>query len=129
MNFEASVALVMTCGAFAVVDGDAGVLIGISPGLCNDGIDLIRRVSSIDVTILKNDSNISKDKVSGAIDAAFFIELPLRMNEKGVLTLKSTSIEDREVRAGTQSNCLVIRHAGTVTESYVLSNESVTINS
>lgn len=77
------------------MDGDASVLVGVSPALCSDDIDFVRRVSSIDVTILKNNGCISKDEVNGAINVALFVELSLRMNKKGVLiALKATSIED-----------------------------------
>jgi len=63
--------------------------------LCSDGIDFVRGVSNIDVTIMENDGGISKDEVSGAIDITFFVELSFRMNEKSVLiTLKATSIEN-----------------------------------
>lgn len=59
------------------MDRDASILVWVSSALSSHGINLVRRVSSIDVAILQHNSCIPKDEVNGAIDVTLSIKLTL----------------------------------------------------
>jgi hypothetical protein len=71
-------------------------LVRICPPLSGNGIGLVRRVSCIDVTILKNNCSVAKYEVNSAINVTFSIELSLRMDIEGVLvSFEAALVEHR----------------------------------
>lgn len=74
-------------GDLAVVDGDAGVLVGAGPALRGDevldgGGDWL---PGIQVAGLEDDHRVPEDVVHGAVDVSFPVELSLGVSVEGVL--------------------------------------------
>lgn len=93
----------------AVLDGGAGVLAWVGPALGGDGVELaLVREPGVEVAVLEDDGGVAEDKVNGAVDVAFTIELPFGMSVEGVLVgLETAPVEGREVGTAPQRYRLV----------------------
>jgi hypothetical protein len=76
------------------MDRNSGVLERVIAALRCDHICLtLQRPPHKNYRVLEHNCCITKNEIYGAIDVAFSVELPLRVDKKGVLiSLKGTSI-------------------------------------
>lgn len=83
------------------MDGNSGVLVRVGSALSRDGVLLlVHGPPGEDHAVLEDDGGVAEDEVYGAVDVAFFVELPLGMDIESVLVaFEATAIEDREVSA------------------------------
>ncbi|KAH0467288.1 hypothetical protein IEQ34_004526 [Dendrobium chrysotoxum] len=84
-----------------VVDGDSGILVGISSSLSGDRVLLAAKgLAGVDIAVLEDDGGVAEDEVDGAVDVAVAVELALAVDVDGVLvSLKAAAVEDGEVGA------------------------------
>ncbi|KAH0466861.1 hypothetical protein IEQ34_004099 [Dendrobium chrysotoxum] len=88
-------------GDDGVVDGDSGVLVGISPSLSGDGVLLAAKgLAGVDIAVLEDHGGVAEDEIDSAVDVAVAVELALAVDVEGVLvSLKAAAVEDGEVGA------------------------------
>lgn len=103
-------------------------MIRVCPTLGRDHVLLAtHRPLRIDHAILENHGCVSKDKVDGAVNVAFLVELAFGVDVESVLVpFESTVIENREVGSRSESHGLVVLRTGSVLECDSPCNESIT---
>ena len=67
------------------MNGDTGVLIGISTTLGGDCVGSVRRITSVDVAVLEDYCCIAENEIDCAVDVAVFVELTVGVNVESVL--------------------------------------------
>lgn len=113
------------------MDGNAGVLVRVSPALRRDSILLVQhRFSGIDVAVLEDGGGVSEDKVNGTIDVAVSVELSEGVDIESVLvTFEAAAVEGGEVGVVSYGHCLVLCWTCCVLECYVNGYKSLPGNS
>lgn len=109
------------------MDRNAGVLVRIGAALGGDRVLLLaHRPPSVDHAVLEDGCCVAEDEVHGAVDVAFFVELPLRVDVEGVLVaLEAAAVEDGEIGARPEGHSLVVLGTSGVAECDALGNETV----
>lgn len=75
----------------------------------------------VEVRFLENDGGVAEDEIDGAVDVAFPVELPERVNVEGVLVgYEAALVEYGEVGPTSQCHCLVFAGARIVFKCYPL---------
>ncbi|CAA6664574.1 unnamed protein product [Spirodela intermedia] len=112
----------------AVLNGDAGVLVGIVAALGDDGVGLTRDGHpGEDIAGLEHDGSVAEDEVDGTVDVALPVELAEGVHIEGVLVSRhDAAVERREVSVHSEGRCLALRRPRCVVESYVPCEESFT---
>ncbi|BAS71791.1 Os01g0312600, partial [Oryza sativa Japonica Group] len=114
-------------GHLALLDGDAGVLVGVLPPLRGVDVALVgERAARVEVAALEDDGGVAEDEVDGAVDVALAEELAEGVDVEGVLVAdEAAPVERRQVGAHAQRHRLVLRRAGRVLDRQVAGQEVV----
>ena len=109
----------ISCSSYlAALDGNSSVLIWILPTLRSEYVRLIViGLAGVKAAVLQHNSGVAEDEVDGAVDIAFAVELPERVDVEGILVADETApVEDGEVRAAAQCHRLLLAWSRRVLE-------------
>lgn len=110
------------------MDRNAGVLVGIGPPLCcHDVLLAPQGLARVNHAVLEDYCRVSKYEIDRAVDVAFLVELPLRVDEERVLvTLEAAAVENGVIGTRSEGYGLVVLWSGRVAERYVAGYECFT---
>ena len=67
------------------MNGNSGVLVGISPTLGGNSVDLVGRIPCINVAVLEHNGSISENEIYSSIDVTLPVKLPVGVDIKSIL--------------------------------------------
>lgn len=110
----------------AVLEGEAGGLVGVLSALGGDGVLLSREgLAGEDQTVLEDDCAVAKDEVDSAGYLGFTVELAKGVGVEGVLVAVNAAAEEgREVGVRAECDCLMLGWTGRVLKGHVPGDEA-----